>query len=39
MNGPEMNEAVAPVMQAFQELGVEYYFGGSIASSTLALVA
>ncbi len=37
MNGSEMNKAVAPVMRAFQELGVEYYFGGSIASSTLGI--
>lgn len=37
MNVPEMNDAVAPVMRAFQELGVEYYFGGSIASSTLGI--
>lgn len=37
MSGSEMNDAIAPVMQVFQELGVEYYFGGSIASSTLGI--
>lgn len=37
MNGPEISQAVTPVMRAFEELGVEYYFGGSVASSTLGI--
>ena len=33
MNAPEILAAIAPVVEALEELGVAYHFGGSVASS------
>lgn len=33
MNAPEIFETLEPVIQVFEELGVHYYVGGSVASS------
>jgi hypothetical protein len=33
MNTPEILAAIAPVVEALEELGVAYHFGGSVASS------
>jgi len=33
MNAPEILAAIAPVVEALEELGVTYHFGGSVASS------
>src|SRR2546425_2404732 len=34
MNATEIVEALTPLVEAFEELGVPYYIGGSVASST-----
>jgi hypothetical protein len=33
MNAPEILAAVGPIVEALEELGVAYHFGGSVASS------
>lgn len=37
MSNRDMADAVAPVIAAFERLGVRYYFGGSVASSTFGI--
>src|ERR1044072_6076080 len=37
MIGKEIIEAITPVVEAFEQLGVSYYIGGSVASSVLGI--
>ncbi len=33
MNTPEILQAITPLIEAFEQLGIPYYIGGSVASS------
>lgn len=33
MNTPEIIQALTPLIEAFERLGIAYYIGGSVASS------
>ncbi|MBN1832701.1 MAG: hypothetical protein JW896_11385 [Deltaproteobacteria bacterium] len=37
MNRPDILRAVEPVIKAFEKLGIDYYIGGSIASSAYGM--
>lgn len=37
MNPPDLLNALKPVIQALQTLGIEYYIGGSVASSSYGM--
>lgn len=37
MKSPDIISAVKPVVEAFDKLGIPYYIGGSVASSTYGL--
>lgn len=36
-NGPDIIAAVTPIIEAFEQLGVPYYIGGSVASSVYGI--
>src|SRR5579859_4406556 len=38
MNAAEILAAITPVVEAFEELGVAYHIGGSVASSAYGIV-
>lgn len=37
MDAPDILSVIEPVIQTFEQLGVSYYIGGSVASSALGL--
>ena len=37
MNTPDILSAIKPVIHVFQQLGIDYYIGGSVASSTYGM--
>ena len=37
MKYPDISAALAPVIKAFEEIGIQYYLGGSIASSAFGI--
>jgi hypothetical protein len=37
MKNPDISAALAPVIKAFEEIGIQYYLGGSIASSAFGI--
>ena len=37
MQAPDVVEALTPLVEAFEQLGIPYYIGGSVASSVLGL--
>src|SRR5438132_8240083 len=38
MNAPEILAALAPIVEALEELGVAYHIGGSVASSVYGFI-
>lgn len=37
MNAPDIAAALTPIIEAFEQLGIAYYIGGSVASTVYGI--